>query len=98
MTTDDEKRQTQFRLAVLSTATVDGKPLNTPQAINAAFRHWAQARFVFDEILAFNQIDQEQREFANKSWDAAGARVANAFAMHTENMLRAAEEAARTGE
>ncbi|MDR5757648.1 hypothetical protein [Caballeronia sp. LZ035] len=96
MTEDDEAKRTRFRLNILSTATVNGQPLNSPAAINEAFKHWASAKYVFDQVLAFNEIDQVQREFANKSWDAAGARVAMAFAAHTESMLRAAEEAAQT--
>lgn len=75
-----------FTLEVLSAATVDGKPLDNAKAVDETLKGWQEIKFLFNEILAFNDIDAEVRNYATKEIHAAGVKMAVAMASQFETM------------
>lgn len=89
---DSEQFRTTFTLNVLSTATVDGRPLGNVQAVNDALGHWRNIELIFNAILEFNEIDTALSDEVAREWIMAGSKMANAFAFQMDKLMAPAFE------
>ncbi|MBC8640173.1 hypothetical protein IAG25_25410 [Caballeronia sp. EK] len=84
--TDVRDRKMDFTMEVLRDATVDGKPLDSREAVDALLVRWQDLKRVFDEVLAFNDVDIEVKEYVSAEVSAMGVKMAIAMGMHFEQM------------